>query len=784
MVSGAPRSTVGEIDKSQIWTENSGLGVYLGIPAEAGPLEPTYVQDYKALLNLYTVEGKLKSSDDISFAVAKRMVNATGIGLIVNRVAPDNVLYGGCVVPCGTTAQARSLSTGLANPLDFTFNTGTGAVAEQVNVIYRADVNGNFGGTAFYLPGLKYLVSYTIEAVKESCIFTCLDDINKSLNSTFIILPGGAGYAWFNVDSTGTDPGASTPSLAGLQSYPIAISEDATADGVATALIAGLANITGIDVTAVTDQPTQVQITVQTAGITSTGSAGSSGFTYSRVAVGAEAIEPVQSSVSTVIPVTIKANDTAVDIATATYTALQSITNVFTATVNGNTLTATAVEAGILQNAKLYEASPAPVEVQTTRQGSSSSGTDAVFFYFNNPSAKAQQYGIKLYNSDDYPDIATVASTFVVEIYTKSNPTSPISTITCSRDKDAIDEYGRSIFVEKALERVSDLRALNNPNLVSTELPRSITDILWLGGGSSGSFTPGTTEKLNAYIKAAQPLVDVEEYAVSLLLPGGFYATPYLQELDRIAQKRGEAVQLSGIPTDYETSVNYMTAIQNWMEKDVLLTSSYSAIFTPALKAYDSDLGQSIILPVEAGAAEQIAYTNENYSISEPILGFKRGTLQQITGTVRKYSFSQDGTADGDKLYDLRINPIRYFKNRGYVIWGQKTTQSISSALDRLNVRLMLISLKPLINNIQLGAIGELPTPATKEDLLGQLGSVFDVGVGRNWFKDNYTIELVEDATLEAQHIKRIYYTVEPYNAIEYVDGYIVITNGIVTAIS
>ena len=289
---------------------------------------------------------------------------------------------------------------------------------------------------------------------------------------------------------------------------------------------------------------------------------------------------------------------------------------------------------------------------------------------------------------------------------------------------------------------------------------------------------------MSNYIDAVQPMADREQYAISLLLPGGYYATAYIQELDRIAAKRGEAVAITGVPTNYEKSVNYLKLIPQWMNDEVLLTDSYAAVFSPAAKAYDADRGRTVELPIECCIAEQIAYANENYSIAEPILGFKRGTLQNIQGLIRKYSFSDDGTADGDILYDNRINPIRIFNNQGIVIWGQKTAQRTSSARDRLNVRLMLTALKPSINSIQLGMIGDLPTQANKQRAKGLLDSVFKIGVARNYFKDNYEIELVDDPTLEAQHIQRINYKITPYYSIEYVPGYIILQNGIVSAIA
>lgn len=781
MVSGAPRSNLYEVDNTQTWTEESGLGVYLGLPAKAGRLEPMYVPDIQTLRDEYTVNGLFTADDDIAFTVAKRLVQVTGLGLYVNRVANLDVLYGGCTIPCGTTRPALPLSIGLATPEDITFTNSDAEANEQIQVQIRNDVNGNTGGTAFYLQGQKYIISFKIEATQEVNTFKVTnEDVNGSMNNRFIVLPGEFGYVWFNVNGQGSDPAANTNSIKGLKAYVATFGTNASSSDIATAINKALENAEGISCQIVDE--TQLKITVEESGIAAAGNSGSSGFKFIRSAIGYEEIKPYSSLTATVKPVTIVRNDSANDIASAIFNVLsddEELKAAFTTTLVDNVLNITSNNPGIQSNATVVPESPAPVVIKTLKQGSNNSGSDVLFLYFNNPSEKANNYGIKLFNSEDYPNIATEDNTFVIEVYTKSNPKVAESTVTCSRDQTKLDSYGNTMYVVDVLEKLTNIRAIDNKDVASNELPRSIPDILWFGGGDSGS-----EPTMANYIDAAQPMVDREQYRVSLLLPAGYYATAYVQELDRIAAKRGEAVAITGVPTNYEKSVNYLKLIPQWINDEVLLTDSYASVFSPAAKAYDADRGRTIELPIECCIAEQIAFANENYSIAEPILGFTRGTLQNIQGLVRKYNFSDDGTADGDVLYDNRINVIRYFNNRGYVIWGQKTTQRTSSARDRLNVRLMLTSLKPQINNIQLGLVGEIPTQATRKRAEGLLKSVFDTGVAKNWFRDDYTFELVEDPTLESQHIQRINYSIRPYYSLEFIRGYIELRNGVVTQIA
>ena len=81
--------------------------------------------------------------------------------------------------------------------------------------------------------------------------------------------------------------------------------------------------------------------------------------------------------------------------------------------------------------------------------------------------------------------------------------------------------------------------------------------------------------------------------------------------------------------------------------------------------------------------------------------GFARGGLSDGGGGVPVLDVSKRLTsADRDSLYEANINPIAKFPAEGIVIFGQKTLQQTASALDRINVRRLLIYLKREISFI------------------------------------------------------------------------------------
>jgi phage tail sheath protein FI len=108
-----------------------------------------------------------------------------------------------------------------------------------------------------------------------------------------------------------------------------------------------------------------------------------------------------------------------------------------------------------------------------------------------------------------------------------------------------------------------------------------------------------------------------------------------------------------------------------------------------------------------------------NDSVSEPWFapaGLNRGALSNVVRAERKLS-----NTDRDTLYLGNVNPIATFPNTGVVVYGQKTLQKKASALDRVNVRRLLISLKEYISNISQFLVFEQNTISTRNQFLSQV---------------------------------------------------------------
>lgn len=123
--------------------------------------------------------------------------------------------------------------------------------------------------------------------------------------------------------------------------------------------------------------------------------------------------------------------------------------------------------------------------------------------------------------------------------------------------------------------------------------------------------------------------------------------------------------------------------------------NNYSAAYFPDVYITDSTNNKAVLVPSSVAAYGALSYSD---SVSFPWFapaGFNRGALGFVSNTETRLT-----SADRDDLYDARLNPIANFPDGGFVIFGQKTLQINRSALDRVNVRRMLLEVKRQVSGI------------------------------------------------------------------------------------
>lgn len=252
-----------------------------------------------------------------------------------------------------------------------------------------------------------------------------------------------------------------------------------------------------------------------------------------------------------------------------------------------------------------------------------------------------------------------------------SNPTfgTEPSTSTTFTDKYTIVFYGGFDGIDPANKNISDENTL---------LGFDVTNEQSYGYAS--------------YKKALDIIKQPDEYDIDLISMPGIN----LQDIGKkqifeyalqIAQNRGDCTVIGDAANELQSNV--ATVINATQDFD----SSYGAVYYPSVKIQCPFTKTFPIVPASTYIPAVIAYTA---NVSEPHFapaGINRGTLDVLQAYIKL------NRSDRDKLYENRINPIASFANSGTVVWGQKTLQKKPSALDRLNVRILLNNIKKWVQD-------------------------------------------------------------------------------------
>ena len=212
------------------------------------------------------------------------------------------------------------------------------------------------------------------------------------------------------------------------------------------------------------------------------------------------------------------------------------------------------------------------------------------------------------------------------------------------------------------------------------------------------------------------------------------------------------------------------------------VNSSYVASYFPDVMVQDSGdddtaaetSRRSIRVPSSIVALGALAKTDD---VSQPWFapaGFTRGALNTITSLDVRLN-----AEDRDTLYEARINPIANFPNKQFVIFGQKTSQLARTALDRVNVRRLVLEVKRRIEIIAQGLLFEQNNKATRDNFISNSSrelATIQIGQGIEDFRvimdeTNNSDEDVDNNRLNGKII------IVPTRAIEFIAIDFVITN-------
>jgi len=225
------------------------------------------------------------------------------------------------------------------------------------------------------------------------------------------------------------------------------------------------------------------------------------------------------------------------------------------------------------------------------------------------------------------------------------------------------------------------------------------------GFDCSTTATGGTV----AYKKAINAISNADEFDINMLVTPGVIHGKHSSVTNHAISKmeaRGDAFYLLDSTIKGDNIATATAAI-------TALDTNYAATYYPWVKIVDRNTSLPVWVPPSVVLAGTIAYTDKVAHEWFAPAGLNRGGLTSVLEAETRLTHSER-----DDLYEDRVNPIASFPGQGVCVWGQKTLQGRPSALDRVNVRRLLIRLKKFIASSSRYLVFEQNTTATRNRFL------------------------------------------------------------------
>ena len=246
------------------------------------------------------------------------------------------------------------------------------------------------------------------------------------------------------------------------------------------------------------------------------------------------------------------------------------------------------------------------------------------------------------------------------------------------------------------------------------------------------------SSEMTVYTDAFNLLANKDDYSYNIITSPGLYyassmmATP-MNVLIQNTQTRGDAIAIVDLVSYAGGTVTTAKA------QAASLDNSYAAAYWPWVQIADPDSRQLVWSVPSSMIPGVYAFNDRTSEAWFAPAGINRGGLNTVVQAQRKLT-----QTNRDDLYTGKVNPIATFPGKGVVVFGQKTLQSTASALDRINVRRLLIALKSYIVQIADNLVFEQNTSATRNNFLSQVNPYMESVQQRQGL---YAFKVVMDAS-------------------------------------
>ena len=299
------------------------------------------------------------------------------------------------------------------------------------------------------------------------------------------------------------------------------------------------------------------------------------------------------------------------------------------------------------------------------------------------------------------------------------------------------------------------------------------------------NISEGATEKNNRVYYSLKKAIDLTsdpdfiEYDIACM--PGITNTSINTQLVNSCEDRADSLAIIDLPNGYKPPHERKTpesdnvgSVTDTVKslKDMNLNSSYGCAFYPWVKIRDNVADAVLYVPPSVVALGTMSSAQRKSAVWFAPAGFTRGGLSEGSAGLPVLGVRQRlVSSERDKLYDANINPIASFPAEGIVIFGQKTLQVTASALDRINVRRLLIFLKKEISRIASTILFDQNVQQTWDRFLGQVNPFLE-GVQAGLGLTDYKVILDDTTTTPDLVDRNILYAkifLKPARAIEFI---------------
>ena len=231
-----------------------------------------------------------------------------------------------------------------------------------------------------------------------------------------------------------------------------------------------------------------------------------------------------------------------------------------------------------------------------------------------------------------------------------------------------------------------------------------------IAGNTQGyDLSSNTATGTLAFRKAINAVSNPDEFDINMLvIPGVIHrlhsaVTTFAKDMCEDRQDTFFVMDASAWGDSISTATN---AVQSF-------DSNYVASYYPWVKILNTDKNKPVWVPPSAVLPGVIAFNDQVAAEWFAPAGLNRGGLTSVIEAKTRLT-----RAERDTLYEGRLNPIATFPGQGVTVFGQKTLQAKPSALDRINVRRLLIAVKKFIASSTRYLVFENNTAATRNRFL------------------------------------------------------------------